>query len=119
MNINTFYKSSNSRKTENQIYTQVSFNLEHAIYKGHFPDNPVVPGIMQIEIIKHIFETEYSKSLQLKKVTSIKFLNIITPDVDHIEFNISYTLTDNIYKIKCVIKKEETIYTKFSGLFTI
>ena len=119
MDLKDFYKASNTKKDGNTIHSIINLNTEHPIYKGHFPENPVLPGIMQIEIIKDILKHELDTALHLQKVSSIKYLNLITPEISDLQFELNIKPLEDVYKIKCVIKKDNLIYTKFSGQFSL
>lgn len=118
MDLKDFYKATNTLKEGNTIHSTINLNAEHPIYKGHFPENPVVPGIMQIEIIKDILKQELDTALLLQKVSSIKYLNLITPEISDLQFELSIKPLEKLYKVKCIIKKDNLIYTKFSGQFS-
>jgi 3-hydroxyacyl-[acyl-carrier-protein] dehydratase len=61
---------------------EIKFNPEHAIFKGHFPDRPITPGVIEMEIVKQLLEKSTSKKLSLVKVRNCKFLNILNPEED-------------------------------------
>ena len=58
MDLKQFYTYTNTQTTENEVVVTINFDKEHPIYKGHSPNNPVVPGIMQIEIITDILKNK-------------------------------------------------------------
>jgi len=119
MDLKQFYTLSNTKIEPNSINGIVNLNDKHPIYKGHFPDTAVVPGIMQIEIINDILHQQLHLSTQLKKVSSIKYLNIITPDIQDLQFEITYKIIDSTCKVKAIIQKDNLIFSKFSGLFSL
>ncbi len=51
---------------------------EHPVFKAHFPNNPILPGFLQIDIIENLF------SKKLKKIKKTKFMGLILPE-DEIE----------------------------------
>jgi 3-hydroxyacyl-[acyl-carrier-protein] dehydratase len=54
-------------------------NASHSIYRGHFPDNPITPGVCSLEIFIELMEVNFSWCGQLAEVETIKFLNFISP----------------------------------------
>lgn len=58
---------------------QVRLNPQHAVYAGHFPQHPVVPGVCMLQIIKECMEKVCLTSLQYKQIASCKFLSAINP----------------------------------------
>lgn len=47
---------------------------DHPIFKAHFPNNQILPGFIQIDIISNILEHK------IKKIKKAKFLSIIKPN---------------------------------------
>ena len=50
-------------------------------YRGHFPGNPIRPGIVQLSFIRRLAERRLGRSLRLAGVRRIKYLRMITPDM--------------------------------------
>ena len=52
-----FYKVTHSEHiNETDWVVQVMLNPQHVIYNGHFPQQPVVPGVCMLQIIKECIE---------------------------------------------------------------
>ena len=49
------------------------------IYQGHFPGQPVVPGVCTLQMIKESAEQIVSQPLQYVQIASSKFLSAINP----------------------------------------
>ena len=73
------------------IYNQAGENGEGACtfsvpgtfsgYRGHFPGNPILPGIVQLSFIRRLAERRIGRPLRLAGVRRIKYLRLITPDM--------------------------------------
>ena len=50
-------------------------------YRGHFPGNPILPGIVQLSFIRRLAERRLGRALRLAGVRRIKYLRTITPDM--------------------------------------
>ena len=50
-------------------------------YRGHFPGNPILPGIVQLSFIRRLAERRLGFPLRLAGVRRIKYLRLITPDM--------------------------------------
>lgn len=50
-------------------------------YRGHFPGNPILPGIVQLSFIRRLAERRLGRLLRLEGVRRIKYLRTITPDL--------------------------------------
>jgi 3-hydroxyacyl-[acyl-carrier-protein] dehydratase len=119
MNLAEFYSIVSKEQNENESQYIVQLNPLHPLYKGHFPDQPVVPGIMQIELISDIVSKELETVCHLKKVSNVKYLIMIIPSEETIQIDIKIKpMEDGTIKVNSVLKNEATIYTKFSGVFS-
>ena len=101
-----------------QVSAVLELNPKHQIYKGHFPNQPVVPGVCLIQIIKEMLVCSFSKELSLIRTDEAKFLNIIDPLVNPIlqmEAKIKY-VEQNI-DVSVVLSNEGQIFMKFRGTF--
>lgn len=91
-------------KNENSCTIKLSAK-NHPVFKAHFPDNEILPGFLQIDIIAEIFNH------QIISIKKAKFISLILPN-DIIEYNITSS-SNNKFKIiinKCDKKVSEIVY---------
>ncbi len=119
MLIKDFYKIQEIRSHDSRISASIRLNPDHEVYKGHFPKQPVVPGIIQLQIIKEILEETLGQQLLMNKVSSAKYLRIITPGHStELQITIQYKKTDESeYKVNALIGSGETVFTKVKAVF--
>lgn len=90
-----FYKVTHSEHiNETDWVVQVMLNPQHAIYNGHFPQQPVVPGVCMLQIIKECIEKIQQAPLQYKQIASCKFLFVINPN-ETPELKLTLTIKNN------------------------
>ena len=77
---NLYQLKSIEKFQENIFNVEISLDKNHDIFKGHFPGNPVLPGVCMVQIMKEISSEITDKNLQLKASRSIKFLELINPN---------------------------------------
>jgi 3-hydroxyacyl-[acyl-carrier-protein] dehydratase len=106
--------------TENSFTARVELNPFHKIYKGHFPEIPVTPGVSLIQLIQEILAKKINCSLVLSEGSNIKFLAMINPLKEN-KITISYTILikDKEVDVTANISGKEVIYVKFKGKFNI
>ena len=80
-------------QSDNTITCRITYAPDHEIFKGHFPDNPIVPGVCTIGMVKSVLEKSLKKDLILKESGSVKFLGLITPTMSP-TLNISWKETE-------------------------
>ncbi len=105
---------------ENSVKGLIELNAAHIIYKDHFPEMPVVPGVLQIQIIKELLEDHLNKKLQMVNGDNIKFMGMIIPTQNTlINFELNYTSQNA--KILCEARLfcETSVFTKFKGEYKI
>jgi 3-hydroxyacyl-[acyl-carrier-protein] dehydratase len=100
------------------VTTTIEFNAGHAIFDGHFPGNPVVPGVCMLQIIKEITVQLAGGKIRLLKASDIKFLAVINPNENKsVPLEITSLPEGNHIRIEAVIKKDELVFFKFKGVF--
>ena len=91
------------------------YHLKHWVirtfFKGHFPDNPIVPGVIIVEAMAQTAEQAYQlkeykeKSVLFMSVNKAKFRKPILPN-DNIKFEVKFlNKVKNVYKFYGVCSK--------------
>jgi 3-hydroxyacyl-[acyl-carrier-protein] dehydratase len=52
---------------------------DHPVFKGHFPGNPILPGVCTVQIISELLVKVTGRELRLCKASNIKYLGFISP----------------------------------------
>lgn len=117
---NLYTVKSTDKIDDNTIKFKIELNPTHEIFEGHFPNNPIMPGVCMIQIIKELTENFESKQLFLSKVSNVKFMAIINPFINPIlDIDLSISRENDEIKVKNVSFFETTIALKFSAVFKI
>jgi 3-hydroxymyristoyl/3-hydroxydecanoyl-(acyl carrier protein) dehydratase len=48
-------------------------------FSGHFPDNPILPGVAQLEMVAAAIAGISSKNLYVSRLSRVKFKNLVRP----------------------------------------
>jgi 3-hydroxyacyl-[acyl-carrier-protein] dehydratase len=99
------------------VVASVAIDVDNEILKGHFPDQPVVPGASMLQLVKEVFAVAIKRPVRLIKADNIKFLFLIDPAVALLQLNISYQLTGNDIKINASLSSGEITCMKLQGMF--
>jgi len=105
--------------SEGKYNVVVHLNNQHDIFKGHFPGNPVTPGVCMMQIIKELSQEIVGSSLFMISSSNVKFMALINPDVHPIlrlELEISGDLDAEI-KVKNTTFYEETVALKLTNTY--
>ncbi|MFD2822400.1 3-hydroxyacyl-ACP dehydratase [Lacinutrix iliipiscaria] len=120
MQLKDFYSLNDLAVTENLATAQITINKDHEIFKGHFPGNPVTPGVCMMQIIKELTEEIVGQKLMMQSSSNIKFMAIINPEkTPNLELNLDIAKTDEGYKVKNSTTFEDTVALKLTTNFTI
>ena len=101
------------------ISASLEINTAHKIFQGHFPGQPVVPGVCMMEMVKEVTETVTGKEIFLQKADNIKFLSVIDPNQNrNVNARITYANGENRrITFEATLFKEDIVYLKFKGEF--
>lgn len=111
-----FYTLESYEKAENGSYTaSIHLNKDHDIFKGHFPGNPVTPGVCMMQIVKELTEEFTGSKLFLKTASNVKFMAIINPfETPDLKLQLDITENEEDVKVKNITSFGETIALKMS-----
>ncbi len=114
MLLKDFFTINDKVSSETEIWAELFINADHKIFEGHFPNQPVVPGVCMMQIIKEILEEVIGKSTNLLQAADMKFLAVINPIENNlIHASIKYA-TDESGAINIVASlfKDELVHFK-------
>ena len=120
MLIDGLYSVRETEITPEGILAKVYLNKDHAIFKGHFPGNPVMPGVCMIQIIKELTEEATQKNLFLTVSSNIKFMAIINPEKNpDLQLTIDIKEENGEVKVKNTTSYDDTVALKLNAAFKI
>ena len=101
------------------IHVRIRLNPDHPVFKGHFPGNPVVPGVCQVQMIREILEDQTGTPLRLVESDTIKFLSMIDPrQHPELDFSMQIKNADGPQlSVTASISQEPLSFLKFKGKF--
>lgn len=116
---NNFY-SIQAKKVENdQFIYSISIDSKHTIFDGHFPNNPVTPGVVQMEIVKELTGDAIGNTVGLSTMSNCKFLAILNPEENpNVEIQLKITQEDAEIKVNAVIQNENGAFLKMSAVYS-
>lgn len=118
--LTNFYTLESSEKSENGSFVaKIKLNPDHEIFKGHFPGNPVTPGVCMMQIVKDLTENFTNSKLFLKSASNVKFMAIINPfETPDLVLQLDITEKEDELKVKNTTSFGETIALKLSVNYT-
>lgn len=116
---NDFYTVVHFSEENDTIRATLELNAAHRIFEGHFPAQPVVPGVCMIQMVKELLETATDKRMLLRQADPIKFLSVIDPmQYKPVQAEIRYSNTaGNEWQVTASLYCDETVCFKLKGVF--
>lgn len=120
MLLQDFYTVQSIDKNDDHNYVVVIFiNEKHDVFKGHFPGNPIMPGVCMMQIIKELTEQLTNSTLVMQSLSNVKFMALINPFVTpelRLELNITIAEDDSV-KVKNTTYFGETVALKLGSVY--
>jgi len=113
------YFSIESKQSEGNSHTfLIALNANHPVYKGHFPDVPVTPGVVLTDICRELTQHISNKELHLVEARSIKFLSMVNPLMTpKLNIKLEVSELESVISTKIVGEFDERIYFKINADF--
>ena len=93
-----------------RVAATLAARRDSAVYRGHFPSQPVTPGVLMLQAVVELTAQAAGKELKLKKVNNVKYLAMMGPDeIDGC--TLAATLTPE-GTITATYTKDNTTYAK-------
>ena len=120
MVLKDFYNVLSEEKTGDSKYSiTILINEKHDVFKGHFPGNPIMPGVCMIQIIKELTAAITKSTLIIQTLSNVKFMALINPEVTpelRLELDIT-TTEDDLVKVKNTTYFNDTVALKLSNVY--
>lgn len=99
----------NYLSAEDRLAFRVRLDAAHPVYAGHFPGNPVLPGVCTLQIVRECLERGTGRRHRFTAIRECKFLGMIVPQADTL-LDIDIRLADDgtaAKKVTCVVTNNE------------
>lgn len=115
-----FYRVEKIIAPSNNIHiVAVHLNPAHPIFEGHFPNNPVAPGVCMMQILKELVEKTEQKSLFLVRASNVKFTALINPYENPVlQFRFEILHDEGQVKVKSTTMFGETVALKLAVTYS-
>ena len=118
-----FYKIEQTTERENETLFLTSMNAAHKIYNGHFPGDPICPGVCNVQTIRECAELKLGKRLRIDAIAHCKFAALITPQKCP-QLLISLHLEEKeenryLAVAKITSPDEQTLFLEYKGEYSI
>lgn len=120
MLLKDFYTIVSKEEVSDGNFTiNIRVNAAHEVFKGHFPGNPVMPGVCMMQIVKELTEAIIGSDLFMQSLSNVKFMALINPDATpdlRLEINVSQ-LEDGLVKVRNTTYFNDTVALKLASTY--
>jgi len=114
----SFFTIENLVVDDNKASASLHLEASHIIFDGHFPGQPVVPGVCMVQMIKEILERMSERKMQLKSARNIKFLHVLDPTVHpEVLTEITFKLNHETVDVSAKIYLDSIVFLKMEAGF--
>ncbi len=91
---------------------------DSAVFEGHFPHQPILPGVVMIAMISRAAELALEMDLEMESARNFKFLKMVDPDlIKSAILHFSIITKEEGWRVKAQIKFEGEIYFKADAFY--
>ncbi len=119
MLIEHYYSILHKQTQEQSTVFTVALHADSPVYAGHFPNEPISPGVCNIQLIKECAEIVTGHILCLRSMQQCRFTHLITP-ILHSQVEVQITITAEIatgVKLRGTIGVKGELYVELRGEF--
>ena len=87
------------RYTPSEVLAHVTVNDNSPWFSGHFPDNPILPGIAQLNMVADVIALSTQQNLYIKRLSRVKFKKLVRPG-ELLEIHTVMTSTNGLYSFR-------------------
>lgn len=117
--LNNFFTIQHLYTEQECIIADIEINENHKIFEGHFPGQPVVPGVCMMQMVKETLEEALEIKTNLSKALDLKFLLVINPlEIKRLQVKIKFSHPESEqYAVQAELVNAEKCFFKFKGNF--
>ena len=104
-----------TRSDKNEISADIHVPPDSPWFSGHFPGEPILPGVAQIRMVFDTISKARSQEMKVTSVSRVRFKQIIRPDDQLKIIATPQEQKDGAYSFRIAVKDE----TVCSGVMTV
>jgi len=110
-----FFTIKNQHISDEKADFRIKLNAEHFVYRAHFPNNPITPGVCLIQMVTELFGVVKNGNFGIKVLKNVKFTAPINPlEFPEADFLLEFAEKEGLWQMKVMVKENETVFAKMS-----
>lgn len=116
MLIKGYYTIANTRQENENVIFDVILNPDCKVYEGHFPGEPISPGVCNLQMIRECAEIVSGCPLVITNVVLCRFINLVTPlETPRVSVKIKLDKGESDYTLVSSVYNEEKEFISFKA----
>lgn len=122
MLLDTYFTIKEEKKNDSGSDFLISLNPNHQVYQGHFPGDPICPGVCSIQTIRECAEVALTQKVVISAISQCRFSELLTP-VKNTELLVKLSFDksgDDVIKVIASILSPDaqTSFLEYKGEYT-
>ena len=114
-----FYHIVAMEQGEEQCRCKVRMNPRHFIYKVHFPNFPVTPGVCMVQMASEILAEFFKRQFVLDTAVNIKFRERMGPEEEATFVFSKIVFDDDRLSVSVSVENDKAQYVKMSMRYQV
>jgi len=95
---------------------EIRLDAGHDIYRGHFPEEAVTPGVCQLMIVRELASIVAGRTLRYSSIAESKFTAPVRPRSDDAA-TLDLSLDESTWTVRCTMRQRQGIVLKLKAVF--
>ena len=114
-----YYRITGTGRENNTFTFDIEINPDCEVFLGHFPGEPICPGVCNIQMLKECAEKALGKKMVLSGIKQCKLTALMKPDTDRkATVKLSFEDEDGPIRFTAELYNENKTFVKMKGELT-
>lgn len=117
---NNYYRIESCRNVDGNYVFCITLLSECDVYEGHFPGDPVCPGVCHIGMLKECVMRLVGKRLFVSFIRQCRLTSVATPALcPNVELTVGMSEMDGGYNVTARLADVQHTYMEYKGCMTV
>ena len=116
---NVLYRVLSHEDTDAGTVYHVALDKDCFIYKAHFPNNPITPGVCMVQMVSEILAEFFKRQFVLDTAVNIKFRERMGPDEEATFVFSKIVFDDDRLSVSVSVENDKAQYVKMSMRYQV
>ena len=112
MPLKTFCRTLSFERTAAGFTAEVELRADHPVYEGHFPGQPVVPGVCTVRVVRELTARAVGYDVWFDTIREAKFVSVLIPS-EGLCITVEATLAGET--LRAVVRRDEQVVLKLQA----